>query len=183
MQVIPAVRGESVQARLVFVESIHKRIKRLREAKKLTQGQLGEKVGVTYQSVQEWERDDGTGTAPSRKRQPAVAAALGVSVTELLTGSAKPQRDSGPDLEAKEEIVIELFRGLFSHQQRELVTDLRALFDANQIVRKDMGVKVLHGVSNEAVRTAFGDIPAPVKKQRKPAKAAPDDHMGDTDVE
>jgi transcriptional regulator with XRE-family HTH domain len=65
------------------MESIHHRIKRLRESKGLTLEAFASAVGVSYQSVQHWERQ--SGTAPTRKRMPSVAAALGVSV-EYLTG-------------------------------------------------------------------------------------------------
>lgn len=84
MQVIPAMRAARLQARLVVVETIHQRIKKLREGKGLSQEALGKAAGVTYQSVQEWERDKGT--APSRKRLAAVATALGVTEQYLLSG-------------------------------------------------------------------------------------------------
>lgn len=86
MQVVPAVRGQRLQARLVRLDSIHQRIKRLRTSKGLSQEGLAELLGVKYQSVQEWERENGT--APSRKRQEDVAKALGVSIEELLLGTA-----------------------------------------------------------------------------------------------
>lgn len=78
------MRLSGPQATLVAVETIHQRIKRLREDKKLSQEALGKAAGVTYQSVQEWEQADGT--APSRKRLKAVATALGVSEQFLLSG-------------------------------------------------------------------------------------------------
>lgn len=78
------MRSKLLQARLVALETIHQRIKRLREGKGLSQEALGTVAGVTYQSVQEWERDKGT--APSRKRLAAVANALGVTEQYLLSG-------------------------------------------------------------------------------------------------
>lgn len=71
------------------------------------------------------------------------------------------------ELSPKEEILLQLYRGLFSHQQLELIGELRALFQANQIVRKELGQKTLRGVSNQAVEDAFGKVPPtprPVKK-------------------
>lgn len=87
MQAIPAVRTRKLQANLVRMDSIHQRIKRLRVAKGLSQEGLAEILGVKYQSVQEWERENGT--APSRKRQADVAEALGVKIEELLLGTAR----------------------------------------------------------------------------------------------
>ena len=68
----------------LLMESIHYRIKRLRAAKNMTLEELAARVGVSYQTVQQWEREDGT--APKRARQEAVADALGVSVAYLVTG-------------------------------------------------------------------------------------------------
>lgn len=84
MQVIPAVLAIRLQAKLVVVDTIHQRIKKLREDKGLSQESLGKAAGVTYQSVQEWEQADGT--APSRKRLKKVADALGVTEQYLLSG-------------------------------------------------------------------------------------------------
>lgn len=170
-----------LQARLVVMESIHSRIRRLRTAKGLSQTDLATAAGVKYQSVQEWEREKG-GTAPSRKRLGAVAKALGVKPLELLTGEAAPQADA-VDLKPREEILLLLFRGLFSHQQQELIKELRALFDANQYIRKDMGLKELNGVSNGAVEAAFGEVPAPKKKRPTKPRREPGAHIGDPDVE
>lgn len=78
------MRAARLQDRLVDVETIHQRIKRLREDKELSQEALGNAAGVKYQSVQEWERANGT--APSRKRLSAVATALGVTEQYLLSG-------------------------------------------------------------------------------------------------
>lgn len=68
----------------MVVDTIHQRIKKLREDKGLSQESLGKAAGVTYQSVQEWEQADGT--APSRKRLKKVADALGVTEQYLLSG-------------------------------------------------------------------------------------------------
>jgi transcriptional regulator with XRE-family HTH domain len=118
LQVIPAYRLAELQARLVAMESIHQRIKRLREAKGLSQEALAKLAGVKYQSVQEWERENGT--APSRKRQAKVAVALGVSVPELMTGGAAvPIEEAARD--AREEILLHLYRGLIPLQQARLI--------------------------------------------------------------
>lgn len=107
----------------------------------------------------------------------AVAEILGVSVHELMTGDATT---FGTSTTAKEEILLELYRGLFSHQQARLITGLRALFDANQIVRKELGQKPLRGVSDDDVRAAFGDVPASTaKKKRQAPKRDQGDAMGD----
>lgn len=164
------------------MESIHKRIRRLREAKGLSQQALAKLSGVAYQSVQEWEREGGT--APSRKRQQAVANALGVGVSELVLGTSalkEPTPTYDKDAvarDAREEILLYLYRGLFSLQQERLIIRLRALFHANQITRKELGQKVLRGVSDDQVRSAFGDAPFHRMKKLK-RKAAPGRELGD----
>jgi transcriptional regulator with XRE-family HTH domain len=166
LQVIPAYRIVRLQARLAAVESIHKRIKRLREAKGLSQERLAKLVGVAYQSVQEWERE--RGTAPQRKRQAAVAVALGVTVHELMTG----QQPSLLTLNPKEELVLEMFRELTPEQQREQVNYIRALYHAN-VVTGGITKKPLRTISNEDVERAFGKVPiqARARPAKKPSKS------------
>lgn len=69
------------------METIHQRIKRLREAKGMSKAALARAVNQTYQNVQHWEKGP---TAPARKVLQAVAAALGVTPQELLYGSTAP---------------------------------------------------------------------------------------------
>lgn len=52
---------------------------------------LADLVGVTWQTVQQWEKDGGT--APNRSRIDAVAAALGVSAEWLRTGTRQVKLD------------------------------------------------------------------------------------------
>ncbi len=60
-------------------------IKRLREKKKLTQSELADKIGVTAKAVSKWETAKGL---PDISLIEPLAAALGVSVTELMSGEA-----------------------------------------------------------------------------------------------
>lgn len=64
--------------------NVHERIKDGRKRLGMTEEAFGAKVGVTRGSVQQWERGK---TAPSRKRQPVVAALLGLTVAELMSES------------------------------------------------------------------------------------------------
>lgn len=70
------------------METIHARIKRLRTRAGLSMEALAKACGIaSWQTVQQWEGGGKKPTAPSRKRQDAVAAALGVTVEELMHGS------------------------------------------------------------------------------------------------
>lgn len=76
------------------METIHQRIKRLRLAKGWSHKTLAKEIEradgplLSYQSIQQWEREDEKGgTAPRRKIEPYVAKALGVSHHELVVGA------------------------------------------------------------------------------------------------
>jgi phage repressor protein C with HTH and peptisase S24 domain len=64
--------------------NIHQRIKKARNDLGLSMEELGKRLGVSWQTVQQWERDDGT--APKRKRLEEVATVLGKTVEYLLNG-------------------------------------------------------------------------------------------------
>jgi transcriptional regulator with XRE-family HTH domain len=65
--------------------NIHQRIKERRLALDLkSHGALAELVGVSWQTVQLWEKEGGT--APKRTRLDKVAKVLGVSTAWLLNG-------------------------------------------------------------------------------------------------
>jgi transcriptional regulator with XRE-family HTH domain len=70
-------------AYLLGMGTIHSRIKDNRERLKLSMEQLAERIGVKWQTVQQWENGK---TAPTRKRAEKVAKALELSISELLTG-------------------------------------------------------------------------------------------------
>jgi len=61
--------------------SIGTNIRRLREAKKLTQENLAEKLGVTFQAVSSWERDE---YLPETANLRKLAEVLDVSVSAIL---------------------------------------------------------------------------------------------------
>lgn len=83
MQEIPAMTQGSLVFTLARMNSIHSRIKQLREQRKLSMEALATAVDVSWQTVQQWENGK---TAPQRKRLQAVADALGTTVDFLLTG-------------------------------------------------------------------------------------------------
>lgn len=86
MQESPAVPQESLVYIFPGMETIHDRIHRLREARGLSMEQLASAVGVSWQTVQQWENGK---TAPKRTRQTLVADALGVTVHELVAGEKR----------------------------------------------------------------------------------------------
>ena len=69
-------------------ETLGKRIAALRREKSMKQDELAEKLGVTPQAVSKWENDQ---TCPDISLLPALAAILGVSVDELLSGKKEAE--------------------------------------------------------------------------------------------
>ena len=65
-------------------------IRRLREGKKLTQGALAEKIGVSFKAVSKWETGRGL---PDISLLEPLAQALGVSVMELMSGETVSNRN------------------------------------------------------------------------------------------
>lgn len=76
--------------------TLGRRIKKAREAKRLSQAQVGEHFGITAKAVSMWERDK---NSPDPDRLPALARFLGVSNDLLLTGRESTKRImAGPPL-------------------------------------------------------------------------------------
>ena len=80
--VIQGVAG-SVRANAQGMEHIGDRIRRLRNARGLSQAALAEQLGIKPASVADWELGD---TRPSIARLPRLAAVLGTTVPVLLEG-------------------------------------------------------------------------------------------------
>lgn len=153
------------------------RVKAILDEQKLKPIELAKAAGVTKGLVSQWL----SGIAKSMGYEAAAKLnrKYGYDLVWLMKGegqmgAAEPGADYAveEELPLKEQILLQLYRGLFSHQQLELVGELRALFQANQIVRKELGQKPLRGVSNEAVEKAFGKVP-PTAKAKKAAKRHP----------
>ncbi len=70
---------------------IAENIRRLRQKQNLTQVQLAERLGVSYQAVSRWENET---TYPDIELLPTIAALFGVTVDELLGSTATDQKES-----------------------------------------------------------------------------------------
>ncbi|MGK4921838.1 XRE family transcriptional regulator [Bordetella hinzii] len=93
MQEIPAMTQDNLVANLRRMNTIHQRIKSLRETLGLSMEQLAERVSVSWQTVQQWENGK---TAPKRARLEAVAEALGTSAEYLAVGQPPAPHDATP---------------------------------------------------------------------------------------
>ena len=70
-------------------------IKRLREAKEMTQAELAEKIDVSPKTVSKWETARGL---PDISLLDPLAAALDVSVMELMSGNTVVNRNVSANL-------------------------------------------------------------------------------------
>lgn len=70
---------------------IAENIKRLRQESQLTQSQLADRLGVSYQAVSRWENET---TYPDIELLPAIAALFGVTVDYLLGSTVENQKES-----------------------------------------------------------------------------------------
>lgn len=112
--------------------TIHKRIKERREALRLSMQELATASGVSaWQTVQQWEKEDGT--APKRQRLKAVADALGVSPEWLMTGREPGQRSDAlqfTELNGLEAQLVMLSRAMSDDDKYDL------LIKANEMVNR-----------------------------------------------
>jgi transcriptional regulator with XRE-family HTH domain len=110
------------------METIHARIRQRREALRLTQAQLAEQLGVSYQTIQQWETEPDPSnpkvlsTAPRRSRLTLVAQVLGVTEEWLITGR-------GPDGASHDPIakqLMDIYQSLPEHLQEALMQSANA---------------------------------------------------------
>ncbi|MBR6780572.1 MAG: helix-turn-helix transcriptional regulator, partial [Clostridia bacterium] len=70
-------------------------VKKLREAKGLTQSQLAEQIGVSSKAVSKWETAKGL---PDISLIEPLSEALGVSVMELMSGETVTNRNTSANI-------------------------------------------------------------------------------------
>jgi transcriptional regulator with XRE-family HTH domain len=105
------------------MEPIHARIRRLREARGLTQQQLALYLDVAVASVARWENERKP-VLPMRAYRAPLASALGVSLSMLLHGEERKAPSAGAVIQAGEER-----RALQLQPLRDAVRRMRALGD------------------------------------------------------
>jgi len=81
------------------METLGKRIARLRKEKNLKQDDLAQKLSVSPQAVSKWENDQ---TCPDISLLPELAGTLGVSVDMLLKGKQEPRTELVPEEKRKD---------------------------------------------------------------------------------
>lgn len=74
------------------IKSVGNQIAMLRKQKSLTQAELGQRLGITFQAVSKWERGE---TLPDTAILPDLANVLETSVDYILSGGAQRLRYKG----------------------------------------------------------------------------------------
>lgn len=185
------------------METIGKRIERLRIAKGWSRPELGRRMAVALERKTPFSGElvrlyEIGKNAPGKDARRALAAVFDKTEAYMEfgdTGQTKHRAEETPAQyevarTAKDELALYLFHSLIEQQQREVIKELRAFFDANQAIRKQMGGKQLRGVNDADVERAFGEAPhlrkphAHKKKHNgKPGRdssAAMGDYLDDT---
>lgn len=123
------------------MESIHSRIRSRRLALNLTQPQLAQRLGVTYQTVQQWETEPDPSnpkvlsTAPKRTRLAQVAQVLGVTEEWLVTG-----RDAdGQQFDPIAQQLVGIYQALPENLQEVLMQSANALLIAADPLKRGPG--------------------------------------------
>lgn len=90
--------------------SSHRLIRDGRRGLGMSEQQFADAVGVSRRAVQQWEKPGGT--APKRSNQQRVAALLGISVAELVSGGSNTS--PGFDMRAEVALVSEVEAGNYT---------------------------------------------------------------------
>jgi len=143
---------------------------RLREAARhagvdWSQTAVAKSLGYSKQTVDRWF---GPGE-PKPAQVFAIAEKWKVSPKWLATGDGQMVTANGDDAvakDAREEMMLLLFRGLTPEQQRELVLEINALVSGNREVQKRFLNKPLRTFGNQDVAAAFGQVPTPAQSKR-----------------
>lgn len=149
---------------------------RLREAARhagvdWSQTAVAKALGYTKQTVDRWF---GTGE-PKPAQIFNIADRWKVDPRWLATGDGDMVMGDGADkaapLSPLEELLLEMFSHLTPEQQREQLSYVRALYNANRITQRFAGAR-LRTISNEEVERAFGKVPAPkpAAKSKRPRR-------------
>lgn len=80
---------------------------------------------------------------------------------------------------AREEMLLELFRGLTPEQQRETTLKILAQVDANRSIQKHLAGP-LRTFSNEQVSSAYGAPPLPQKGRKAKPRRSPGTELDDS---
>ena len=123
------------------IQAVGRQISDLRRAKGLTQAELGNRLGVTYQAVSKWERAE---TLPDTAILPELAEVLETTVDNLLRGGQRT-------VAYTKKLTVE-----------DLKRAIRCLDDMGRLMGRDnpiylAAVEGINARMNSEIRDAFSD--------------------------
>ena len=123
------------------IDKVAEQISLLRKAKGLTQSELGERLGVSFQAVSKWERGE---TLPDTLLLPDLAKVLETSVDYILSGGEK-------QIEYKGKIsVSDMKKGL------DCLKNMGELLGKDNIIYRS-AIKGINTEMNTDIEIAFSD--------------------------
>lgn len=108
------------------------KIRELRKARGLSQGELAEKLGTSQKVISDYERER---TSPPKNRLPAIAKFFGLSIDALLDiDEDAPQSVRKKTLHGNKRTVkaMELFDQLDPIEQRVILRQMKALIEGKK---------------------------------------------------
>jgi transcriptional regulator with XRE-family HTH domain len=120
--------------------ALGKNIRRLREAQGMSQGELAAKAGggISQGIITALETRDTT----SSKHVVRIAAALGVSVLDLMAGDGTPPTPTPtpptPALTPQQEELLKLFDGLTERQRKKELVSIRTQKQLNDVLLAEL---------------------------------------------
>jgi transcriptional regulator with XRE-family HTH domain len=137
----------------------------VKASKTVTWAKIAARLDMTEGGIRHWRN----GTREIKLNEfLALCKAASADPKAILQGRASYIVDI--DLQPREEMILDLFRGLTPQQQRELTLETLAQVDANRYVQRHVH-EPLKTYSNEEVRAAFGDVADLIAEDKKATQA------------
>ncbi len=130
-----------------------------------SQTAVARSLGYSKQTVDRWF---GSGE-PKAAQVFAIADRWKVDARWLATGQGDmvKQETEATARDAREEMLLLLFRGLTPEQQREQALEINALVSGNREIQRRFLNKPLRTYGNAEVEAAFGKVPTPTTPRAK----------------
>ena len=130
------------------IEKVGEQIAALRKAKGLTQSELGERIGVSFQAVSKWERGE---TLPDVTLLPDLAKILETTVDFILLGNEKVIEYKGKITVADMKKGLNCLKNAGEHLGAENIIYRAAVNGIN----KDLNTDIEEAFTNDYVFEAF----------------------------
>ena len=145
--------------------NIGKTISKLRKDKNMTQSEVADKLGVSYQAVSKWERDE---SLPDITLLPSIADLFGITIDQLLRGGLEM---NDQEIVHAKEIVEEVTNENLNHSITEYVNHEfeEGYANGNPPTADDLGDRISEFV-NKTITQSFASAFEGLMPLMKPKK-------------